>query len=183
MSLRIYTLGHSNRPWEECLRALGAAGIEVLVDVRRHPGSRRHPQFNRARMAEALADAGIGYRWEGEALGGRRPAGARPAHSALGSEVMRGYAEHMEGEAFRAAVERLCALARERRTAILCAERLPEHCHRSLIADYLTLAGVEVRHLLEPEAAVDHRLHPAVRRVGERVVYGSDEQLGLDLGA
>jgi uncharacterized protein (DUF488 family) len=72
--LKIWTIGHGTRPVEELTSMLGRAGVELLIDVRAHPGSRRHPQFNRVALESSLAERGIGYQWEGTALGGfRRP--------------------------------------------------------------------------------------------------------------
>ena len=71
----IKTIGHSNHPIERFVELLKAGGVERLVDVRSMPWSRRFPQFGRERLAKSLAEAGIDYAWEGEALGGKPKAG------------------------------------------------------------------------------------------------------------
>ena len=71
-SLKIWTIGHGTRPVEELASMLGRAGVRLLIDVRAHPGSRRHPQFDRGALANSLAVRGIAYQWEGKALGGFR---------------------------------------------------------------------------------------------------------------
>jgi len=178
----ILTCGHSDRSLDDFLALLADGDVEVLVDVRAHPGSRRHPQFNRGALERALAGAGVEYRWRGEALGGRREAGAAAArHAALDEPAMRAYAEHMAGAEFGRAMEQMRALGASRHAALMCAERLPEHCHRSLIADWLVLHGVEVLHLIDAHEPRAHRTHPAARREGDAVVYDGGTQIGLDV--
>lgn len=181
--LRVHTVGHSNRTVEELVGVLAAAGIRVLVDVRRVPYSARWPQFRREPFAAALASAGVEYVWEGEALGGRRdwtPAAAR--HVALEDRSFAAYAAHMETDAFRSGLDRLLALAERAPVAILCAERSPENCHRKFIADRLVAAGVEVVHLLDAGERVPHRLQQSARVCGTGLVYDRGVQRGLDLG-
>ncbi len=117
----IWTVGHSTRTAAELIDLLAAHGIEVVADVRRFPGSRRHPQFGRERLAVALRAAGIDYRHLGD-LGGRRPVRPDSPNTAWREPGFRGYADHMETPAWRAAIAALQELARGRRTAILCAE-------------------------------------------------------------
>ena len=173
---RIYTVGHGARSLEEFIGLLRAAGIGVLCDVRRYPGSRRHPQFGREALAEALADAGISYEWHGEALGGRRSRREDSRHTALHNAAFGGYADHMDTTQFRAALTALVERAESsERLAVMCAETLWWRCHRSLIADALTMRGAEVVHLIRAASqtgvnpVVDieqqrHRPHPTVRR-------------------
>lgn len=161
----VFTVGHGARPADALLAVLREAGVTVVVDVRRFPGSRRHPQYGREALAGRLAAAGIGYEWQGEALGGRRarPAGSR--HFALRQAAFAGYADHMDTDGFRAAVEVLVARARAvERPAVMCAETLWWRCHRMLIADALTMRGASVIHLLQPGHRQPHRPHATVRR-------------------
>jgi uncharacterized protein (DUF488 family) len=125
--------------------------VELLVDVRRFPGSRRHPQFGSAALAASLAEAGIGYR-HAEALGGRRSgeAGAASPNGAWRNAAFRAYADYMATPAFRAALDTLLRDARERATAIMCAEAVPWRCHRRLITDALLARGVPVLDILGP---------------------------------
>lgn len=170
--MKIYTLGHSNRSLEELLAVLEEEGIGGLMDVRSRPGSGRFPWFNKAPLERALTLAGIRYVWEGASLGGRRPESpADLRHRAL-QAGFRPFAAHMETPEFRAGIERLLDLACARRTAVLCAEKDPDHCHRSLIADYLTVRGYTVHHLLAPGVSRRHGLHPAAWLEGFSLVYG-----------
>ena len=124
----VWTVGHSTRSAEEFAQILLAHEIQVLVDVRSFPGSRRYPQFNRAALAESLQQVGIEYKHEPR-LGGR----PKPS---------------IDSEAFRKGVEDLLEVAEKSRTAIMCAEALWKHCHRKLISDYVKLAGHNVIHII-----------------------------------
>jgi uncharacterized protein (DUF488 family) len=158
----LFTIGHSTHAVEELVGLLRDAGVELVVDVRRFPGSRRHPQFGRERLAAALAEAGIGYRHE-EALGGRRRARVDSPNTAWRNEQLRGYADHMASEDFAAGLARLLALAAERPTAVMCAEAYWRHCHRQLLADAVAAAGWEVVHLLAGCRRQVHPRHPRLR--------------------
>ncbi len=166
----VHTVGHSTRSLADFLGVLATHEISAIADVRRFPGSRRHPHFARDALAGALADVGVGYRWL-PGLGGRRSPRADSPHVAWRSESFRAYADHMETPEFRDALASLLELAEERRTAIMCAEAVPWRCHRQLIADALVARGVEVRHVLGPGAPARHRLTVFARREGERIVY------------
>jgi uncharacterized protein (DUF488 family) len=137
-------------------------GVQVLVDVRRYPASRRHPQFTRDALAASLAGAGIAYVHE-PALGGRRAARPDSPHTAWRVEAFRGYADYMETPEFAAALERLKQRAAEATLAILCAEAVPWRCHRRLISDALVAQGLEVLHILGPGRAEPHELDPNAR--------------------
>lgn len=179
----LFTVGHGDRTAAEFLDLLGQAGIDLLVDVRRFPASRRHPHFARDALAGALAAAGIGYRWEGERLGGRRRESHPSQHTALHSASFRAYADHMRTSSFRSAVADLLALAEERTLVVMCAERLPWRCHRWFLADALLLAGAGVVHLLAPAQTREHRLSPLARAEGGELIYDrrDDDKPGLDL--
>ena len=119
--MRLWTVGHGALAGEAFAGLLAAAGITTVVDVRRSPSSRRHPQFNRPHLAARLADAGIAYHWD-EALGGRRAPQPDSPHVALADAALRGYADHMGTPAFGDAVARLAGLAAGQPVAVLCAE-------------------------------------------------------------
>jgi uncharacterized protein (DUF488 family) len=157
----VFTVGHGARPAGALLAVLRDAGVELLVDVRRYPSSRRHPQFMREALAGFLTDKGIGYEWWGETLGGRRSRLPSSRHTALREAAFAGYADHMDTVEFRTAVGALSGLPRP---AIMCAESVWWHCHRMLIADALTMQGTTVTHLLDVGRRQPHRLHQTVRR-------------------
>ena len=172
--LRFATVGHSTRSEEAFLEVLRRHDVTILVDVRRHPGSRRHPHFDGEALAASLREAGIEYRHE-ERLGGRRdPELPREASPNTGweSESFRAYADHLNGAAGQRALDDLVAGGRRGFPAVMCAEAVPWRCHRQLIADHLVARGHRVVHLLGPERGEIHEL----RELGEvesdnRVVY------------
>jgi uncharacterized protein (DUF488 family) len=169
----IVTIGHSTRTSDEFLALLGAHGVDEVLDVRRYPASRRHPHFARDALASALRAAGVAYRHDAD-LGGRRAPRPDSPHTAWRSGAFRGYADHMETEAFGAALERLMDTAADRTVALLCAEAVPWRCHRQLIADALVARGVVVRHIIGPRPPEPHRLSPFARvEPGGRIVYAA----------
>lgn len=144
--------------------------MRFLVDVRRFPGSRRHPWFAREPLAAALAAGGIGYAHEVE-LGGRRTARPDSPNGALRNASFRGYADHMLEEPFRAALQRVLVHAERAPTCVLCAEAHPSRCHRRLIADAALARGARVVHLLEPGRALEHALASEARVVDGWPLY------------
>src|SRR5918994_4489121 len=143
-----WTVGHSTRSSEEFGKILEAHGIQVLVDVRMFPGSRRYPQFNKPALSESLENLRIKYKHEPR-LGGRRTPRADSHNTAWRNASFRAYADHMETEDFRNGVEDLLELAATARVAVMCAEALWWRCHRSLISDYLKAAGHSVIHIID----------------------------------
>jgi uncharacterized protein (DUF488 family) len=149
--VRVFTIGHGAREIGELAQCLVEAEVRTLVDVRRFPGSRRHPQFGREALAASVRAAGVEY-VHAEPLGGRRSGGDRFA--CLRVAAFRGYAEWMGGDAFRAALASALELESP---CFMCAETLWWQCHRRLIAELLAARGHEVVHLLRPGHSEPHR--------------------------
>lgn len=168
----VWTLGHSTRAIEAFLAALASFGVQTLVDVRRYPTSRRNPHFGAVDLKKSLFGAGVAYRYLGDELGGMRPARTGSPHACLKGGGFQGYADWMEGATFRAGIDRLLGEAEAAPTAIMCAERPPSACHRSLAGDFLVLVrGVDVWHIADVGDAAAHRLTTGVRRGEEGLVY------------
>ena len=180
MTLTLYTVGHGTRRLEELIALLKDAGVNTLVDVRAQPRSQRNPQFNDDSLRTACERAGIVYHWAGRQLGGMRAPRPDSPHVAL-EEGRRGFADHMDTEAFRKGASQLRHLAARGACAILCAERDPARCHRALIADYLTLQGTRVVHLIAPGESREHMLSPAARRESAALIYDRQTSGRLDL--
>jgi uncharacterized protein (DUF488 family) len=160
----VLTVGHGARSIEALIATLRGAGVSILIDIRRFPGSRRHPQFARERLAVTLPAAGIEYEWQGEELGGRRSRRTPTRHTALSNAAFAGYADHMDTPSFRGALETLVMRAHAgERLALMCAETLWWRCHRSLVADALACRGVDVVHLLDAGRRERHRRRPTMR--------------------
>ena len=154
----LFTVGHSTRPIGEFVAILESARVELLVDVRTIPRSRRYPQFEGGALADTLSDHGIAY-WHERRLGGFRQPGARSPNDGLRQPSFRGYADHMASAEFVEALDRLQGMALEQPTCIMCAEADWAHCHRRLIADALSVLGWRVVHLGHGQP-MEHRLTP-----------------------
>jgi uncharacterized protein (DUF488 family) len=147
----VRTIGHSNHPIERFIALLKAAGVERLVDVRSMPWSRRFPQFGRERLAKSLAEAGIAYAWEGEALGGKPKTGG-------------GYDDLAARPEFKEAIGRLIAENADTNLCLMCAEKEPLDCHRTvLVSRRLAERGAAIEHLLadgtmKPHAEIEETL-------------------------
>jgi uncharacterized protein (DUF488 family) len=167
----VRTLGHGTLPADRFGALALDAGIEAVVDVRRFPGSRRHPHFARDEMPGWLARHGIDYRWL-PSLGGRRtPAPASP-NAALRDDQFRAYADHMSSKEFLGGVDELLELASTRPVAVMCAESVWWRCHRRLLADHLVVVrAVAVEHLFHDGRLLAHAPSPEARPAGDHLVY------------
>ncbi|HEV2477762.1 MAG TPA: DUF488 domain-containing protein [Candidatus Dormibacteraeota bacterium] len=172
------TIGHSTRSLDELVDLLRHHRVELLVDVRTLPASRRMPHFARSALERSLPEHGIAYRHMPELGGLRKP---KPDSTNLGwrNVSFRGYADYMQTDAFRDALAELEGLAATKRIAAMCAEAVPWRCHRSLIADALVVDGVEVRHIIGMQEPSRHRMTPFARVVGGKVTYPPPDTLPL----
>jgi uncharacterized protein (DUF488 family) len=154
---RAFTIGHSTHAIEAFVALLRRAGVSAVADVRRFPGSRRHPQFGRDALAAELRSAGVGYAHL-EALGGRRSVRPGSPNGGWQEAGFQGYADHMASAEFAAGLEALEALAAAQPTAVMCAEALWWQCHRRLVADALVARGWEVEHIGPDGSRTAHEL-------------------------
>ena len=173
----LYTIGHSTRTLGELIEALQAHGIETLVDIRSIPMSRRLPHFNRESLEAELPKAGIGYVWLKELGGRRKKTRDDSPHIAIRSDSFRNYADHMLTPEFERGVNVLLNLARERKTAYMCAERVYFHCHRMMVSDWLVAHGHEVLHIDDEGPLRAHKLMPEARLVDGKLIYRGDRLL------
>jgi uncharacterized protein (DUF488 family) len=144
--------------------------VTALADVRRHPGSRRHPQFASHALAASLPARGIEYTHL-PALGGRRRPLPGSVNDGWENDSFRAYADHLASEEFAAGLAALEALARERATAVMCAEGLWWRCHRRLVADVLTVRGRTVCHIAPSGALSEHELPEFAVVEGTTITY------------
>lgn len=153
----IYTIGHSTRPLDDFIALLQAHGIEKVVDIRTIPRSRHNPQFNREELQKSLRKHKIGYRHH-KKLGGLRHPKKDSLNTGWENASFRGFADYMQTEEFKEGLDTLIALAKEHRLALMCAEALPWRCHRSLVADALTVKKWKVLHIQSKKTAKLHLL-------------------------
>jgi uncharacterized protein (DUF488 family) len=172
----IHTIGHSTRTFEEFAALLSGAGVDWLVDVRRFPHSRRHPQYDGEALDVALKLRGIGYE-HATALGGRRGRSeVAPEVNAFWREQgFRAYADYALGDAFRVALAELRERAQQHYCAVMCSEAVWWRCHRRIITDYLLAAGEQVLHILSATRTESAQLSDGARpRADGSIVYPAD---------
>lgn len=165
----VHTIGHSTRSIDAFIGLLDAHSIELLIDVRRWPASRRNPQFHREALANSLRENNLTYIWRGDLGGFRKPA-PTSVNTAWQVGAFRAYADFMLTDEFASIVREVEELARTKRAALMCAEAVPWQCHRQLLADAFLVRGWNIRHIMD-DGCREHRLPPFGRPEGERIVY------------
>jgi uncharacterized protein (DUF488 family) len=170
----LYTIGHSTKSLEALIEILEAYHIELLGDIRTVPRSRRNPQFNKESFPAELSRRNIHY-LHLKGLGGlRKPAKDSP-NVGWENASFQGYADYMQTPEFLENLAELIELAQQQRTAIMCAEALPWRCHRSLIADMLTVRGFEIEHIMSKNRTQKHTLTSWAHVDGLRITYPPSE--------
>ncbi len=172
MEVLVYTIGHSNRSFNEFLALLKKFKIELLIDIRRYPSSRKYPHFNKEYLEATLPKHKIAYLWLGESLGGwRKYKGKIPPDALLRSPSFRAYVEHMRDPDFIHDATRILELAKSKNVALMCAERFPWRCHRYFLSDWLLVHGAKVVHIIDAERTVIHKLTRFARVIDGELVY------------
>lgn len=169
----VYTIGHSTHTLEEFIRMLQAFEIETLVDIRRFPGSRKYPQFNKENLAEGLQSSGISY-VHLENLGGRRKTDNNSKNKRWRNKSFQGYADYMATKDFEKGITQLEAIAIKQPMAYMCSEALWWRCHRSMVSDYLKAKGWQVLHIIGLGKVAPHSYTSPARIEGEHVFYYDD---------
>ena len=165
----VHTIGHSTRTIEEIVALLNAHRIELLIDVRRWPMSRRHPHFNREALAASLEANRVSYNWRQD-LGGFRKADPNSVNTAWRVTTFRAYADFMLTEAFTRIMQELEPIATRQRIALMCAEAVHWRCHRQLLADAFLVRGWDVQHIRD-DGCHKHKLPTFAQAEGTRIVY------------
>lgn len=173
-NLTIWTIGHSTRPLKTFLELITRYQLEAVADVRRFPGSRRHPQYAQAPLDSALAGHGVAYHWIA-ALGGRRRPRPDSPNITWRNASFRGYADYIASVEFEEGLKELLEVAGRLRTALMCAEAVWWRCHRALIADVLSVRGIEVIHILDETHSTVHPYTSPARIVQGRLSYVATE--------
>jgi uncharacterized protein (DUF488 family) len=166
----IYTIGHSTRSLEEFTGMLYSFNVALLADIRSYPGSKRYPHFNKEALETSLPAANISY-LHMPALGGRRTPRPDSANTAWRNKAFQGYADYMETQEFKTAVEELQLLATTRAVAYMCSEAVWWRCHRALVSDYLKTKGWKVLHIMDVDKATEHPYTAPAREVQGKLFY------------
>lgn len=169
--LTVFTVGHSNHPFDDFLSLLQQHSIKMIADIRSFPGSKKFPHFNRDFIRENLPEHDIHYLWIPK-LGGRRksPAGFESPNTGIVNPGFRAYADYMGTLQFREGVSEFLAAAKTSRTASMCAAVLYWQCHRRLLSDYLSLLGIEVFHIMGQKNPILHPLSPEATMTAEGII-------------
>ena len=173
----VLTIGHSTRTWDDFRDLLRAHRVKRVIDVRSIPRSRHNPQFNRETLRTKLRAAEIGY-VHLRRLGGLRHARRDSLNMGWRNTSFRGFADYMQTSEFKVGLHRLIKLAGQKRSAIMCAEAVPWRCHRSLIADALTVRGIQVDDITSMKRSQVHSLIPFARVQGHRITYPGGDRGG-----
>jgi uncharacterized protein (DUF488 family) len=166
-----YTMGFSNRTWEQTVEILQAFTIQRLVDIRTLPGSKHTPQFNLEHLKDALPPLGIEY-VHMKALGGlRKPVKDSGVNAAWQNASFRGYADYMQTPEFEGALANLIQMIKEKVTVYCCTEAVFWRCHRDLVSDALLVRGFRIGHIFSAEKVREHKLTKFATITGTRVTY------------
>jgi uncharacterized protein (DUF488 family) len=170
----IFTVGHSTLPIENFVALLQTYGIACVADIRTVPRSRHNPQFNGDTLGGALKAKNIEY-VAIPALGGLRNARKDSSNTGWRNTSFRGYADYMQTEPFTEGLATLIQMSRQRRTAIMCAEAVPWRCHRSLVADALSVRDIAAIEILSESSYRLHKLTPFALVNGTQITYPPEQ--------
>ena len=166
----IWTIAHSTRSFEDLLEMLHSFQIEMLVDIRSYPGSRRYPHFNKEALEISLPQNNIQYTHL-KMLGGRRKVNPNSKNTTWRNIAFRGYADYMETDDFKKGIEELETIAIKKRTVYMCSEAVWWRCHRSMVSDYLKARGWKVMHIMNTGKAEEHPYTAPARIVNGELSY------------
>lgn len=170
----IYTIGHSTKPIEDFLDLLKTYEIELLIDVRTIPKSKFNPQYNEANLSTSLEKSGMKY-LHLTTLGGLRHTVLNSVNLGWHNLSFRGFADYMQTPDFKEGLKKLETLGKEYKCAIMCAEALPWKCHRSMIADALTVKKWKVFHIMSKKSAKLHELTKFIHVEKRKLTYPTDK--------
>jgi uncharacterized protein (DUF488 family) len=176
----VFTIGHSTRTIDDFIQLLKDHGVLAVADVRTIPRSRYNPQFNSGTLSKSLQKANIAYAHLA-GLGGLRHSSGTSINNGWRNASFRGFADYMQTQEFEKALKEFMGLARERPSALMCAEAVPWRCHRSLISDALLVRGIAVEHIRTPTSRQPHKLTPFAKVQGSKLIYPGDASSQMSL--
>jgi uncharacterized protein (DUF488 family) len=165
----IYTIGHSSHDLSTFFSILQRYNINEIIDIRRSPRSTHFSQFNIDQLKEeCLSRSSFKYSFQGDILGGRRR--RRKSLGNLNNGLLdsdsHAYADHMQRIEFHQTINELVLSSSSSSSSLvlMCSENNPQQCHRSLLADYLSLVHhIHVIHILFNGETCDHQVNPLAR--------------------
>ena len=153
----LYSIGHSNRSWDEFLVEIRKYPIRTIVDIRSYPSSRHCPHFNKPYLANMLPNNGIHYKHIPE-LGGRRSGPDTGENSAWENKSFRSYADYALTPNFQIGMAKLIAIYELENVAFMCSEAVPWRCHRSIVSNALVARDISVQHIGYQNIPVQHKI-------------------------
>lgn len=168
--IRIFTVGHSNRPLKDFIEILDSYRLKLVVDIRTIPKSRHNPQFGGIKLQKSLAKTGIEY-LHLSGLGGLRPTHKDSINKAWRNKSFRGYADYMQTDEFKRSLRRLISRSKRKRLVLMCAEAVPWRCHRSLVGDALVIRGIPTEDIFTKTSHRPHRITSFAKVKGENISY------------
>ena len=166
----IWTIGHSTHTLEEFVAMLLSFNIDIVVDIRSYPDSRKFPQFNKEALKISLPENNIEY-VHLKKLGGRRKVNPESKNTTWRHVAFRGYADYMESDSFAEGIKELTEIAQQKRTAYMCSEAVWWRCHRSMVSDYLKADGWDVQHIMQIVKSTEHPYTQPARVVDGILTY------------
>ncbi len=166
----VWTIGHSTCSLDEFVAMLNSFQIEVIVDIRNFPGSKKYPQFNKNELEDSLLKYNLNY-IHLKNLGGRRKSNANSENTAWRHPAFRGYADYMETETFNDGIKKLEEIASTQNTAYMCSEAVWWSCHRSLVSDFLKAKSWKVMHIMGINKAEEHPYTQPAKIVDGTLTY------------
>jgi uncharacterized protein (DUF488 family) len=167
---QIFTIGYSTRSLDTFIELLKAHNIKMVIDIRTIPKSRHAPEYNKEELKQFLKKAKIGYRHIVE-LGGLRHTTKQSINTGWINPSFRGFADYMQTPSFQIGLEKLEKMAQKKRCVLMCAEGVPWRCHRSLIADALTINKYKVYHIQSKKTAKIHKLTSFLQIKDGQLIY------------
>ncbi len=166
----IWTIGHSTHTLDEFILMLQSFKIELVVDIRSFPGSRRYPHFNKEALEISLPENGIEYTHL-KKLWGRRKTDPHSINIGWRVAAFRGYADYMATDGFKEGIVDLESFASQQRTAYMCSEAVWRRCHRSLVSDVLKLRGWTVMHIMGVSKEMEHPYTSPAKIIDGKLSY------------
>lgn len=166
----IWTIGHSTRSLAEFMAMLHSFHIELVVDIRSFPGSRKFPQYNKEALEISLPQYNLKY-IHLKNLGGRRKVKPDSKNTGWRHIAFQGYADYMETDAFKKGIIELEKNALKQRTVYMCSEVVWWRCHRSMVSDYLKVRGWKVMHIMGIGKDAEHPYTAPARIVNGVLSY------------
>ena len=175
----IWTIGHSTHPFEEMIALLHSFRIELVIDIRSYPGSRKFPQYNKDTLQVSLPENNIHY-IHLASLGGRRKPRPDSKNTSWRHLAFRGYADYMKTDDFKEGIKELEKIAVKQRTAYMCSEAVWWRCHRSMVSDYLKARGWKVMHIMAIGKAEEHPYTTPAQLIDGQLSYGMESKENKD---